>query len=132
MMLGAGVLIGFGLSGCSFNVVIGAFGKLLPEKWRGLAFGAGTAAGSFGQFLFPPIGNVLIAAVGWQETLLIFGVTLLLIVPLAIRSPRDACSTREQPAPRNRSPRRWARHSGTRAMSSWCWASSPAASSSPS
>ena len=61
--LGAGVLIGFGLSGCSFNLVLGAFGKLLPEKWRPMAFGAGTAAGSFGQFLFPPIGNVLIDAV---------------------------------------------------------------------
>src|SRR3712207_4105333 len=56
--LGAGVLIGFGLSGCSFNLVLGTFGKLLPESWRPLAFGAGTAAGSFGQFLFPPIGNV--------------------------------------------------------------------------
>ena len=30
--LGAGVLIGFGLSGCSFNLVLGAFGKLLPEN----------------------------------------------------------------------------------------------------
>ncbi len=44
--LSAGVLLGFGLSGCSFNVVLAAFGKLLPEGWRSLAFGAGTAAGS--------------------------------------------------------------------------------------
>ena len=29
--ISAGVLIGFGLSGCSFNLVIGAFGKLLPD-----------------------------------------------------------------------------------------------------
>ena len=42
----AGVLIGLGLSGCSFNLVIGAFGKLLPDSWRSLAFGAGTAASS--------------------------------------------------------------------------------------
>jgi MFS family permease len=84
MTLGAGVLIGFGLSGCSFNLVIGAFGKLLPEKWRGLAFGAGTAAGSLGQFMFPPIGNLLIDTMGWQQTLMILGVTLLLVVPLAI------------------------------------------------
>src|SRR5689334_16387476 len=35
--LGAGVLVGFGLSGCSFNLVLGAFGKLLPEKWRPMA-----------------------------------------------------------------------------------------------
>ncbi len=30
MYLSAGVLIGFGLAGASFTVVIGAFGKLLP------------------------------------------------------------------------------------------------------
>ena len=54
--LSAGVLIGFGLSGCSFNLVLSAFGKLLPPERRGLALGAGTAAGSFGQFLFAPFG----------------------------------------------------------------------------
>jgi MFS family permease len=82
--LGAGVLIGFGLSGCSFNLVLGAFSKLLPEKWRPMAFGAGTAAGSFGQFLFPPIGNVLIDSLGWQQALVIFAATLLLILPLSL------------------------------------------------
>ena len=46
--LGAGVLIGFGLAGCSFNLVLSAFSKLLPPEQRGLALGAGTAAGSFG------------------------------------------------------------------------------------
>src|SRR5260370_15469323 len=33
--LGAGVLIGFGLSGCSFNLVLSAFAKLLPTEQRG-------------------------------------------------------------------------------------------------
>jgi MFS family permease len=83
MTLSAGVLIGFGLSGCSFNLVIGAFGKLLPESWRGIAFGAGTAAGSFGQFLFPPIASGLIDSVGWSQTALIFAVTMLAIMPLS-------------------------------------------------
>ena len=55
--LSAGVLIGFGLSGCSFPMVIGALGKLVPESWRSFAFGAGTAAGSFGQFLFSPLAR---------------------------------------------------------------------------
>ena len=32
--LGAGVLIGFGLSGCSFNLVLSAFSKLLPYRRR--------------------------------------------------------------------------------------------------
>ena len=47
--LGAGVLVGFGLSGCSFNLVLSAFSKLLPPERRGMALGAATAAGSFGQ-----------------------------------------------------------------------------------
>ena len=55
--LSAGVLIGFGLAGCSFPMVIGALGKLVPESWRAFAFGAGTAAGSFGQFLFSPLAH---------------------------------------------------------------------------
>ena len=67
LYLSSGVLIGFGLSGCSFNLVISSFGKLLPESWRSLAFGAGTAAGSFGQFLFSPLGVSLIDAFGWQS-----------------------------------------------------------------
>src|SRR6478735_8571653 len=84
MHLGAGVLIGFGLSGCSFNLVLGAFSKLLPEQWRPLAFGAGTAAGSFGQFLFPPLGNVLIDAIGWHQTLVVFAGTVLFMLPLSL------------------------------------------------
>src|SRR5215470_5612059 len=83
LYLSSGVLIGFGLSGCSFNLVISSFGKLLPESWRSLAFGVGTASGSFGQFLFSPLGVSLIDSVGWQTALEVFAVLLLLIIPLA-------------------------------------------------
>src|SRR5580704_6716100 len=53
--ISGGVLIGFGLAGTSFMVILSAFAKLLPLQWRSLAFGFGTAAGSFGQFLFSPV-----------------------------------------------------------------------------
>ena len=82
--ISAGVLIGLGLSGCSFNLVIGAFGKLLPESWRSLAFGAGTAAGSFGQFLYSPIGVALMDRYGWQTAITIFAGVTMLILPLAM------------------------------------------------
>jgi MFS family permease len=82
--LGAGVLIGFGLSGCSFNLVLSAFSKLLPLERRGLALGAGTAAGSFGQFLFAPFGVALITNFGWQAALTVFAGLILLIVPLSL------------------------------------------------
>lgn len=88
--LTAGVLVGFGLSACSFTVVIGGFGKLLPAEWRSLAFGVGTGAGSFGQFLFSPLGVGLMGAFGWHTTLMIFSGVLLLILPLslALATPR--------------------------------------------
>ena len=82
--LSAGVLIGFGLAGCSFSVILGAFGKLLPERGRLLAFGAGTAAGSFGQFLYSPLAVSLIDAYGWQSTLVVFAVGMLLVLPLSL------------------------------------------------
>lgn len=90
LQVSAGVLIGFGLSGCSFNLVIGAFGKLVPERLRGLAFGAGTAAGSFGQFLFSPLARALIDQFDWAVALLVFAAGMLLILPLslALRTPR--------------------------------------------
>src|SRR5215468_165939 len=89
--LSAGLLIGFGLSGCAFNIVLAAFGKLVPENLRSLSFGAGTAAGSFGQFLFSPLAVMLIDQFGWQNTLVMFGVGVLVVVPLslALATPRS-------------------------------------------
>jgi MFS family permease len=98
--LGAGVLIGFGLSGCSFNLVLSAFSKLLPPEKRGLALGAGTAAGSFGQFLFAPFGVAMIDNFGWQAALTLFAFLMLLIVPLslALATPPSTASASNAPA----------------------------------
>jgi MFS family permease len=83
LYVAAGLVVGFGLSGCSFNLIISAFARLLPLSWRSTAFGAGTASGSFGQFLFSPLGVSLIDQFGWQTALTIFASLLLLIIPLA-------------------------------------------------
>jgi MFS family permease len=79
----AGALIGFGLSGCSFQVLLAAFGKLMPPQWRSRAFGFGTAAGSFGQFLYSPVAVALMDNIGWQMTLTIFAVSMLAVAPLS-------------------------------------------------
>jgi MFS family permease len=84
LYLSAGVLIGFGLSGCAVPAVIGALGKLLPDNWRLIAFGAVTAAGSFGQFLFSPLAVHFMDSYGWQNTLVIFSCVLLLVIPLSL------------------------------------------------
>ncbi len=100
LTLSAGVLIGFGLSGCAFAIVVGAFGQLVPENWRSTAFGFGTAAGSFGQFLFSPLAVALIDRFGWQSALMIFAGVMLLIVPLSVvlMAPRKSASVSAGPA----------------------------------
>ena len=96
--LGAGVLIGFGLSGCSFNLVLSAFSKLLPPERRGIALGAGTAAGSFGQFLFAPFGVAMIGNFGWQTALTVFACLMLLIVPLSLALATPPAASAKVPA----------------------------------
>jgi len=81
--LTAGVLTGLGIGASSFTIVIAAFGKLLPPEMRTFAFGVGTAAGSFGQFLFSPLAIAFISLFGWQHALVAFGLITLLVIPLA-------------------------------------------------
>ena len=82
--LTAGVMIGFGLSGCAMSLVVGALAKLLPDSKRAMGFGLVTAAGSFGQFLFSPLSGAMIQTVGWRETTIGFGILMLLILPLSM------------------------------------------------
>src|SRR5262245_30546408 len=96
--IGAGVLIGFGLSGSSFNLVLSAFSKLLPPERRGVALGAGTAAGSFGQFLFAPFGVAMIDNFGWQTALTVFAGLMLLIIPLALALSTPPAAASNVPA----------------------------------
>ena len=101
--LGAGVLVGFGLSGCSFNLVLSAFSKLLPSEHRGIALGAGTAAGSFGQFVFAPFGVALIDNFGWQGALTVFAALMLLIVPLSLALSTPPATAANVPATQQQS-----------------------------
>ncbi|HEY7458741.1 MAG TPA: MFS transporter [Xanthobacteraceae bacterium] len=84
LVLSAGILSGIGIAATSFTLVIAAFGKILPLEWRSVAFGAGTAAGSFGQFLFSPLAVGLIHSLGWQNALYAFAAIVLLILPLSL------------------------------------------------
>jgi MFS family permease len=96
--LSGGVLIGFGLSGCSFNLVLAAFTKLVPPHRRSLALGIGTAAGSLGQFLFAPVSVALIDNIGWRGTLLTFALLMLLVLPLSLMVATPPARTASGPA----------------------------------
>jgi MFS family permease len=92
MQLTAGVLVGLGLAGGSFTVVIAALGRLVSEDRRSWAMGLATAAGSFGQFVFAPLGQGFISYYGWQTALVILAACTILVPVLATALRSDTGS----------------------------------------
>jgi MFS family permease len=82
LSLSAGLLIGIGLSGTSFSVILGVVGRAVPPEKRSLGMGIASAAGSFGQFSMVPGTLGLIGWLGWSAALLALGCLVALIVPL--------------------------------------------------
>ncbi|VXB99662.1 Permeases of the major facilitator superfamily [Pseudomonas sp. 8BK] len=83
LSLSAGLLIGIGLSGTSFSVLLGAVGRAVPMEKRSMAMGIAAAAGSFGQFVMLPGTLGLLSWLGWSVALMALGLLVTLIVPLA-------------------------------------------------
>ena len=83
MHLTAGVMVGLGISGASFAVVLAALTRLVPPEKAGWVLGIGTAAGSLGQFLVVPLGQAFLAAYGWPTALVLLGIIAAFMIPLA-------------------------------------------------
>lgn len=78
-----GLLIGVGLSGTGFTVVLGAVGRAAPEEQRSHALALTSVGGSIGQFAALPFAHVLIEQFGWAFSLVVLAGTALLMVALA-------------------------------------------------
>ncbi len=87
--LSSGVLIGMAQAGTTYAVIYGVIGRNVSPEKRSWAMGVSAAAGSFGQFLMVPVEGFLISHFGWQQALVLLGLTVMLIIPLAwgLREP---------------------------------------------
>jgi MFS family permease len=82
--LTAGILIGAAQAGTTYAVIYGIIGRQIDPSRRSWAMGLAAAAGSFGQFLMVPVEGFLISGLGWQQSLLVLSLFVLLIAPLAL------------------------------------------------
>jgi len=78
----AGLLVGLGLSGTGFGVVLALVARAYPPERRSIAVGIAGACGSFGQFAMLPAGLGLISAFGWVAALATLAGLAFLMVPL--------------------------------------------------
>jgi MFS family permease len=92
--LGAGVLVGLGVSGTAFGLILSVVGRAAPEHRRSQALGLVSALGASGQVFMPLIAQTLIAAFDWRVAVLATGALLL---PMALCIPRLRAPT---PPPR--------------------------------
>ena len=86
------VLVGFGIAGTGFGVILAVVGRASSDENRSIALGIATAAGSAGQVIGPPVAAGLLAVFPWQTVFVIFaGVILgaLLVLPM-MRAPERA------------------------------------------
>ncbi|MDA1371434.1 MAG: MFS transporter [Proteobacteria bacterium] len=80
----AGLLVGAGIAGTSFGIVLPAIARAVPAEKRAWALGIGTAAGSFGQFLVVPVIQVVIDMTGWYLALQFLGISALIMAIFAL------------------------------------------------
>ena len=71
------ILIGFGIAGTGFGVVLAVVGRATSAENRSMALGVATAAGSAGQVFGAPLAEILLQSHPWQTVFVIFAVIIL-------------------------------------------------------
>ncbi|TGD43746.1 MFS transporter [Pseudotabrizicola sediminis] len=86
------ILVGFGIAGTGFGVVLAVVGRAAAPEHRSMTLGIATAAGSMGQVFGAPLAEFLLQSYSWQEVFVIFaGLILCSLFALPfIRSPHVA------------------------------------------
>lgn len=71
------ILVGFGIAGTGFGVILAVVGRASSDENRSLSLGIATAAGSAGQVFGAPMAAALLAYFPWQSVFVIFAVLIL-------------------------------------------------------
>jgi MFS family permease len=87
------ILIGFGIAGMGFGVILAVIGRTTSEKHRSLALGIATSAGSLGQIIGPPVIEKLLQQMPWQEVFMVLAVIVMgsmVLLPMIKSKPPTA------------------------------------------
>ena len=83
------VLVGFGIAGTGFGVILAVVGRASSDKNRSMSLAIATAAGSAVQVFGAPLAEWLLSFMPWQSVFILFAVAILavlLVLPL-MRAP---------------------------------------------
>ncbi|BFM08474.1 MFS transporter [Halioxenophilus aromaticivorans] len=84
LQVGAGFLVGAGIAGTAFGIVLPLMAKAVTAEHRQWVMGVGTAAGSLGQFVMAPLAQQFIDWFGWVGALHAMSLMALSMIVLAL------------------------------------------------
>ncbi|WP_170341519.1 MFS transporter [Ruegeria arenilitoris] len=73
-------LVGFGIAGTGFGVVLAVVGRASTDQNRSMSLAIVTAAGSFGQVIGAPTAEWMLTFLPWQQVFIIFAIAILALV----------------------------------------------------
>ncbi|PRY24162.1 putative MFS family arabinose efflux permease [Aliiruegeria haliotis] len=86
------ILVGFGIAGTGFGVILAVVGRASSDENRSMALAIASAAGSAGQVFGAPVAQWMLGFMGWQSVFVFFAVAILatlLVLPM-MRDPQPA------------------------------------------
>ena len=88
-------LVGFGIAGTGFGVVLAVVGRASSDQNRSMSLAIVTAAGSFGQVIGAPTAEWLLSFLPWQQVFVLFAVAILALVLTLpfMRAPQQVSRT---------------------------------------
>ncbi len=103
LIFSLGILSAAGAGAAGFSVLMGAMSFRVPAEKRGLAAGIANAGGSFGQFVFAPVLQLIIGGAGWMMAMWFSALAALAALPFAwmLRKPADAPAPSAAEGPSN-------------------------------
>lgn len=92
MLFAGQILIGMGLAGAGFSVILGTVGKVVSPRRRSMALGVVSAAGSFGQFALVPVAQWGMDSFGFRGGMMFLALFTFLMVAAAplLKLPQSA------------------------------------------
>lgn len=71
------IVVGFGIAGTGFGVILAVVGRAASDENRSLTLGIATAAGSVGQVFGAPVAAALMGFFPWQTVFILFAAGIL-------------------------------------------------------
>jgi len=73
-------LVGFGIAGTGFGVILAVVGRAATDDNRSMALAVVTAAGSAGQIFGAPLAEWLLSMMSWQSVFMVFAAAILSMI----------------------------------------------------